>query len=219
MLSKKYRSILLIMLLWLLGGTRPVRARQKKEEQFQFSDSNLKSGKRQCFHLLNKNLSSSEHLSELVFASTNVFEAIVISKSQPDSNAIYGVNLRVKKSFKGDLKRGKNLDYVRISFSHPGTITTTITTATAATATSKTINTSTTSCAIPADLEPGKKYVVFARDIRNRQFVPLSAPVPRTKVLIDELKKVICHKCGKSTKKKSPSKPHFYRVCQGFEQA
>ena len=203
MLSKKYRSILLIMLLWLLGGTRPVRARQKKEEQFQFSDSNLKSGKRQCFHLLNKNLSSSEHLSELVFA----------------SNAIYGVNLRVKKSFKGDLKRGKNLDYVRISFSHPGTITTTITTATAATATSKTINTSTTSCAIPADLEPGKKYVVFAREIRNRQFVPLSAPVPRTKVLIDELKKVICHKCGKSTKKKSPSKPHFYRVCQGFEQA
>jgi hypothetical protein len=169
-----------------------VRARQKKDDQFQFSDSNLRSGKRQCFHHVNKN--SSEHLSELVFASSYVFEAIVISKSQPDLNAIYGVNLRVKKSFKGDLKRGKNLDYVRISFLYPGTTTTT-----APVTKSKTINTSTTtSCAIPAVLEPGKKYIVFAREIRNRQFVPLSAPVPRTKVLIEELKKVICHKCGKS---------------------
>ena len=181
MLSKIYRSALLIMLLWLLGGTRPVRAKLKKELN---SSEPLKSAKRQCFSDLNVQHLSSQDLSEIVSASTHIFEASVISKSQPDSNSVFGVNLRLRKTFKGDLLvNGKNLDYVRMSF------------LTGFQPENELLETG--ECpAVSAVLEPGKKYLVFSREIRNRQFVPLVAPVPRSKAFIKELKKYICHKCG-----------------------
>jgi hypothetical protein len=179
MLTKIYRSALLFMLLWLLGGTRPVRAKLKREFN---SSEPLKPAKRQCFSDLSSQQLSSQDLSDLVAASTHVFEATVISRSQPDPNFAFGVNLRLKKSFKGDLNvNGKNLDYVRMSFhsSLP----------------EKEVFES-GECPVLAVLEPGKKYLVFSREIRNRQFVPLIAPVPRTKAFIKEMKKYICHKCG-----------------------
>ena len=159
-----------------------MKAKQRKIEQFQFSDS-LKSGKRQgCYFDLTNVTLSSEHLSELVFAATHVFEAVVTSKSEPDSNLMYGVTLKLKKSLKGDLSKHKNLDYVRMSFLSQHQDTDTVVQG---------------GCAVPAVLEPGKKYIVFAREIRNRQFVPIVSPLPRTKAVIKELKKIICQKCGK----------------------
>ena len=122
-----------------------MKAKQRKDEQFQFSDS-LKSGKRQgCYFDLTNVTLSSEHLGELVFAATHVFEAVVTSKSEPDSNLLYGVTLKLKKSLKGDLSKHKNLDYIRMSFlsQHQDTVA------------------QGGVCAVPAVLEPGKKYLVF----------------------------------------------------------
>jgi hypothetical protein len=52
-------------------------------------------------------------------------------------------------------------------------------------------------CRVAAAPEPGKNYIIFSREIRNRQFLPVISPVPRTKDFVSKLKKLsVCKKCG-----------------------
>ena len=189
MVTKIYRTSLLIMLLWLLGGTKPVRAkldRDRRPDKPEFesqSEAESESGKPRCLAHVDVHNLTAERVAELSAMSTHIFEATVASQSQSDSNGLFGVNFRLKRSFKGDLINGKHLDYVRMSFlnsSYPLP------------------NNASRSCSVAALLKPGKKsYVIFAREIRNRQLVPLISPVPRNKSFVTELKKHTCHKCGK----------------------
>ena len=176
------------MLLWLLGGTKPVRAKldrdrprwpDKRDSSAEFEPE---SGKLRCLANLDVHNLTVEHVAELSSMATHIFEATVASQSQSDSNGLFGVNFRLKRSFKGDLINGKNLDYVRMPFlnsSYPLPYN------------------ASRDCSVAASLKPGKKYVIFAREIRNRQLVPLISPVPRNKSFVTELKKHTCHKCGK----------------------
>jgi hypothetical protein len=91
---------------------------------------------------------------------------------------MFGVNFRLRKSFKGD----RQLDYVRLTYYNASS--------------AAPLQTGADECQVPAVLEPGKKWVVFAREVRNRQFVPVMTPVPRTRALIAELKRTVSPKSG-----------------------
>lgn len=197
MLVKICRGSLLVVLLCFVGPIRPVEAkiRRDPENHFQHLDS-LHSGKRPCLaHVSLSNLTE-DVLTELAASSTHIFEATVTSQSPSDVSGLFGVNFRLKRSIKGDLISVKHLDYVRMTFYNS----------------SFSLKNDSGDCPVAASLEPGKQYVIFSREIRNRQFVPLISPVPRSKAFVTQLKKYVCQKCGK-TKSEFTLFRHMYIFC------
>ena len=184
----------LIMLLCLLvgGGIAPAAAkiRTKPEKQFQPFDGSRHSSKKQTclanvslLHNLTDNV-----LVELVVSATHIFEATVTSQSLSDVSGHFGVNFRLRRSIKGDVLSVKHLDYVRMTFFNSSF---------SLQQQKRRRNDSGDCGEVEATLEPGNEYVIFSREIRNRQFVPLISPVPRTKAFVNRVKKYVCQKCGK----------------------
>jgi len=153
---------LILLFVWPLVGSKPVkRSTCLDNPSFQFVDKE-------------------EDLSEIYAAASHVFEAVVTSQSPPDNNFVFGVNLRLRKCFKGKMKSILPEHHLRMNFS---------------------LSTShATACLVQAKvLMPNKKYIVFAKEVRNRQFWPLMRPVEKTRSLARRLRNLSCKTCGNLT--------------------
>ncbi len=172
-MAKFCKSTLVLMLLWPLVGSRAIVSKLKSTK-----DNGIQRdtpGTIQCPENVPVIDKVERDFGEIYELATHVFEAVVTSQGPPDSNFVFGVNLRLKKCFKGNLKSPQP-EHLRMNF---------------------TALASDSACMVAAQFSPEKKYIVFAKEIRNLQFWPLATPIEKTKPFAKMLRNLSCKTCGK----------------------